>query len=107
MEIKDLLTLLNAGFNKEDIANFMNPNAEQTPEQTPATEPTVEQINAYTQRIVELENENAELRKTNQTLAILRDTSPKPMDSAELNKRATDALASIITPSINDNKGVI
>ena len=120
MEIKDVITLLNAGFTKEDIANFFSGNApEQTPQVAPqvvpepvptpqvAPAPSVEELNAYTERIVALENENAELRKANQTLALLRDSAPAPMNSAELEQKGIDALASIIRPTINDNKGVI
>ena len=105
MEIKDVITLLNAGFTKEEIANFFSGNA---PAPTPqvAPEPTVDELNAYTERIVALENENAELRKANQTLALLRDSAPAPMNSAEIEQKGIDALASIIRPTILDNKGV-
>lgn len=121
MEIKDFLTQII----RDEIANLLSENApEQTPpEQTPqvapeqaptpapapqvAPAPSVEELNAYTERIVALENENAELRKANQTLALLRDSAPAPMNSAELEQKGIDALASIIRPTILDNKGVI
>lgn len=112
MNIKDVITLTNAGFSKDEILKLF---AEETPaEQTPEVAPkqpqaqpqeSVEELSAYAVRISELENENAELRKLNQTLAILHDSAPQPLNADTLGDKAIDSLASVIKPLINEQKG--
>ena len=116
MNIKDVITLTNAGFSKDEILKLFTEEtpAEQTPEvapeqppaQPPAQPPeSVEELSAYAVRISELENENAELRKLNQTLAILHDSAPQPLNADTLGDKAIDSLASVIKPLINEQKG--
>lgn len=116
MNIKDVITLTNAGFSKDEILKLFAEETPQTPQvneqpqtqqaETEKKKETVEELNDYAQRIMTLENENAELRKLNQTLAILHDSAPAPIDSETLGNKAIDSLASVIKPLINDTKGV-
>lgn len=116
MNIKDVITLTNAGFSKDEILKLFAEETPQTPqvEEQPALpqvetenkKESVEELNEYAQRIMTLESENAELRKLNQTLAILHDTAPAPLNAENLNDKAIDSLASVIKPLINDTKGV-
>ena len=114
MNIKELLTLTNAGFTKDEILKLFGESekeqkgVEPEPEkQVENKKESVEQLSAYAVRISELESENAELRKLNQTLAILHDSAPQPLNAETIGNKAIDSLASVIKPLINnEQKGV-
>ena len=109
MDVKEILTLIEAGYSKEEIekmeaaapaapaaepATEPAPAPASTPE--PATEPEGLDLLAVKQELAAVKQELKESKKMLQTIALLRDSAPAPVDNANA---AVEVLANIIRPS--------